>query len=120
VPACRTLDCVTVFARHLGTAERAMAIMAGPQPARPWPASAPLAAPPRPRVAVAGPEDLAELTAEGQAAFAAAAARLPAAGAELVTIDLAPFRAASRLLYEGGVRRGAARRRRPVRRRSPR
>jgi allophanate hydrolase len=101
VPACRSFDCVTVFARDLGTAERAMAIMAGPEPGRPWPASAPLAAPPRPRVAVASVADLPELTAEGQAAFAAAAARLAAAGAELVTIDLAPFLAASRLLYEG-------------------
>ncbi|MDQ6779064.1 MAG: amidase family protein, partial [Actinomycetota bacterium] len=33
VPACRTLDCVTVFARDVSTAERALWVMAGAEPA---------------------------------------------------------------------------------------
>ncbi|HWH95978.1 MAG TPA: amidase family protein, partial [Baekduia sp.] len=56
VPACRTLDCVTIFARELRLAERAMAIMGGPDDSdprsRPVPPDAPLAAPPAPRVAI--------------------------------------------------------------------
>ncbi|HYH26160.1 MAG TPA: amidase family protein, partial [Blastococcus sp.] len=49
VPACRSYDCVTVFARDLDTADAAMAVMAGG--ARPWPAATPLAARPGVRVA---------------------------------------------------------------------
>ena len=54
VPACRSYDCVTVFARDLDTADAAMGVMAGG--ARPFPPDAPLAAPATPRVAV--PRDL--------------------------------------------------------------
>lgn len=104
VPACRTLDCVTVFARTLPEAEEAMAVMAGPDPADPlsrtWPEDAPLAAPPVPRVAV--PRDLPGLSAQWAAAFARTAAALEAAGAVLVPVDLAPFLEAARLLYDGG------------------
>jgi allophanate hydrolase len=107
VPACRTLDCVTVFARDLARAERAMGVMAGPDPADPlsrtWPADAPLAAPPGPRVAVPSLDQLSALTPAALEAFAAAAAGLAAAGAELCPIDLAPFLAAARLLYEGAL-----------------
>ncbi|MEY2533194.1 MAG: allophanate hydrolase [bacterium] len=98
VPACRTLDCVTIFARELALAERAMALMTTPA-GRAWPADAPLGAPPAARVAV--PRALPGLSAEAGAAFAAAAGRLAAAGAELVEIDLEPFLAAARLLYQG-------------------
>jgi allophanate hydrolase len=105
VPACRTLDCVTVLARRLDAAETALGVMAGPDPADPtsraWPADAPAGAPPQPRVAVPAEDDLPELTPAARAAFAAAARRLADAGAELVPVDLAPFRAAARLLYEG-------------------
>jgi allophanate hydrolase len=107
VPAARGLDCVTVFAPTLPAAERAIAIMAGPDAedplSRAYPADAPLAAPPAPRVAVPDAAQLGDLTDEGRAAFAAAAEALRASGAELVGVDLAPFLEAARLLYEGAL-----------------
>ncbi|HMJ35124.1 MAG TPA: allophanate hydrolase [Baekduia sp.] len=107
VPACRTLDCVTVLAADLAGAERAMAIMAGPDAAdplsRPWPVDAPLAAPPAPRVAVPAADQLGALTPAARDAFASAATRLADAGAHLRTIDLAPFLEAARLLYDGAL-----------------
>ncbi|MDP9167534.1 MAG: amidase family protein, partial [Actinomycetota bacterium] len=99
VPACRSYDCVTVFARDLDTADAAMAVMAGG--ARAFPADAPLSAPESPTVAV--PQDVSALPASWQAAFRTACARLEGHGAVLRTIDLAPFLAAARLLYDGGL-----------------
>lgn len=99
VPACRSYDCVTVFARDLDTAEAAMAEMAGG--ARPWPASAPLAARPSARIAV--PAELPGLSAARREAFGAAADRLTARGLTVAPIDLTPFLTAARLLYDGGL-----------------
>ncbi|MGB3486281.1 MAG: allophanate hydrolase, partial [Mycobacterium sp.] len=99
VPACRSFDCVTVFARDLNTADAAMGVLAGG--VRPFPADAPLAAPPQPRVAV--PRTLTGLQPQWQRAFRQACDRLTDSGAELVEIDLTPFLAAARLLYDGGL-----------------
>ena len=105
VPACRGLDCVSVFAPALAPAEAALALIAGPDPSdplsRPLPADARLAAPPTPRVGVPEPQSLAALTPAARAAFAAAAERLREAGAELVGLDPEPFLAAGALLYGG-------------------
>jgi allophanate hydrolase len=93
VPACASLDCVTVFARTLPEARQAMAILASPAaPARrpgPW------------RVAVAPREQLGELDPGWAEAYDEAAARLRAAGADVRTLDLTPFAEAAELLYEG-------------------
>ena len=70
VPACESYDCVTIFARDLELANRAMGVLAAGAPNRPWPADTRLAAPPEPVVAV--PADLPELDADWQAAFGAA------------------------------------------------
>ncbi|WP_422749765.1 allophanate hydrolase [Mycobacterium sp. WMMD1722] len=99
IPACRSYDCVTVFARDIDTADAAMGVMAGG--ARPFPPDAPLAAPAEPRVAV--PRELPALSPGWQAAFRAACDRLESAGSTLVEIDLTPFLAAARLLYDGGL-----------------
>jgi allophanate hydrolase len=99
VPACRSFDCVTVLARDLPTAERAMGLLAGG--ARPWPADVPLAAPSVPRVAV--PRDLPALAPSWAEAFARTVQGLREGGAEVVEVDLAPFLAAARLLYDGGL-----------------
>ena len=101
VPACESYDCVTIFARDLELANRAMGVMAAGGPNRPWPADTRLAAPPEPVVAV--PAELPELDATWQAAFAAAVTALQAAGARIVTIDVAPFLAAAKLLYDGAL-----------------
>ena len=96
VPACRSLDCVSVFARTVAAAEQAYAIIADPVPVAP--------APRRPgpwRVAVPAPEQLGELDDGWAQAYRAAVARLEAAGAELLSLDLAPFSAVAAMLYEG-------------------
>ena len=99
IPACRSYDCVTVFARDLDTADAAMGVMAGG--ARTFPPDAPLAAPATPTVGV--PQVLPGLSGEWQAVFRAACARLEAHGAVLREIDLGPFLEAARLLYDGGL-----------------
>ncbi|MEV8517104.1 allophanate hydrolase [Dactylosporangium sp. NPDC051484] len=98
VPACRSFDCVTVFARTVTEGTEAMAIMSDPV----FPADAPLAAPPHPIVAV---PDRGELTGMAPAwldAFERAATTLQTRGARLRPIRLAPFLAAAKLLYNGG------------------
>jgi len=107
VPACRTLDCLTILAADLPLADRAMAIMSGLDArdplSRDWPSDAPQAAPPMPRVAIPAPGELEALTEAARDAFAAVAASLEASGAELVPIPLAPFLEAARLLYDGAL-----------------
>jgi allophanate hydrolase len=99
IPACRSYDCVTVFARDLDTADAAMGVIAGG--ARPFPPDAPLAAPAEAQVAV--PRDLPGLSPGWRAAFGAARTRLEQQGVSVREIDMAPFLAAARLLYDGGL-----------------
>ncbi|BBY16852.1 allophanate hydrolase [Mycolicibacterium litorale] len=104
VPACRSYDCVTVFARDLDTADAAMGVLAGADEttaARPFPPGAPLGAPAEPRVAV--PRELPGLNPAWQNAFGDARARLEERGVSVREIDLTPFLEAARLLYDGGL-----------------
>lgn len=101
VPACESYDCPTIFARDLDTANRAMAAMATGAPHRTWPADVRLAAPEPPVVAIPG--ELPELDATWRAAFGDAVDRLRAAGATIVTVDINPFLAAAKLLYNGAL-----------------
>ena len=101
VPACESYDCVTIFARDLELANRAMGVMAAGAPNRRWPADTRFAAPPEPVVAV--PSELPELDESWRAAFGAAVTALLAAGARVVTVDIAPFLAAAKLLYDGAL-----------------
>ncbi|WP_227984084.1 allophanate hydrolase [Nocardia spumae] len=101
VPACRSYDCVTIFAADLALADRAMAVMAAGAPDRPWPGDIRLAAPPRPTVAVF--TDLPELDPVWREAFDRSVDTLRARGATIVEIDPAPFLAAARLLYDGAL-----------------
>lgn len=105
VPACRTLDCVTVFARDLGDAEAAFEVLVGPDPddpgSRSWSASSPLAAPPAPRVGVPTLAALQDLTPAARQAFAEVAKRLQVVGAQIVPIDITELLDAGRLLYDG-------------------
>ncbi len=107
VPAAPSYDCVTVLARDLELARRALTVMTAPgalDPAsRTWPSRVRLAAPPAPVVAVPRPADL-DLVAPGvRARFDAAVERLVAGGATTRVVDLTPFLAAARLLYDGGL-----------------
>lgn len=101
VPACESYDCITIFASTLDLANRAMGVLAAGAPARPWPAEMPLAAPPEPVVAV--PDQLPELDRQWRIAFDTAVERLAQAGARIVTVDIAPFLAAAKLLYDGAL-----------------
>ncbi|MCD0453030.1 allophanate hydrolase [Actinocorallia sp. API 0066] len=102
VPAVRSLDCVTVFARTVAEAQEAVHLMVGPgcPRSRGWPADAPLAAPPVPRVAVPD-APLPGLTPAWADAFARTLDRLSDAGAVLVPVDVSPFLEAAELLYGG-------------------
>jgi allophanate hydrolase len=99
VPACRSWDAVTIFARHLAAAELAMGVMAGKS--RAWPADTKLAAPARARVAY--PATLPALPPEWAAEFDRQVARLRAFGVETQAIEFDDFLQAARLLYDGGL-----------------
>lgn len=99
VPACRSWDAVTMFARDLATAELAVGVMAGG--ARPWPSDVRLAAPARPRVAY--PSNLPELPQAWADEFGRQIARLQASGVDTEPIEFDVFLQAARLLYDGGL-----------------
>lgn len=99
VPACRSWDAVTIFARHLSTAELAMGVMAGG--ARAWPADTKLAAPSRPRVAY--PASLPALPPEWAAEFARQVDRLQETGVDARPVEFGAFLQAARLLYNGAL-----------------
>jgi allophanate hydrolase len=105
VPACRELDCVSVFAADVALARAALAVLAGPAAgdptSRPWPASTPLGAPSAPRVGVPDDALLGSVDAPVRAAVATAVAALAAAGVETVTVDARPLFDAGALLYGG-------------------
>jgi len=95
VPACRSLDCVTVFARDLALARLAAGIMAGDDERDR------AVLPAVPRVAIPNPEHLRGL-AEGWAeAFADTVERLRDTGVEIVEADITPLLEAADLLYGG-------------------
>ncbi|MFF8194252.1 allophanate hydrolase [Streptomyces bobili] len=96
VPACASLDCVTVFARTLPEAEQALAHMTS-APGRSLPARAPGPW----RIAVPPLDQLGELDPGWAEAYEAAVVQVRSAGAEIRTIDLAPFTEAAAMLYEG-------------------
>ena len=96
VPACRSYDCVTVFARDLDTADAAIGVMADANIS-----GAPLAAPQAPVVAV--PRELPGLSDTWRTAFRSVRDRLANHGVTLKEIDLEPFLQAARLLYDGGL-----------------
>ena len=103
VPACYTLDCVTVFARDLALARTVAEIMEGVDPADPLSraASPAPAAPARPRLAVPTAEHLGDMAPGWREAFAAAVRRFARSGAEIVEVDVTPLLEAASLLYAG-------------------
>ncbi|MBT2534003.1 allophanate hydrolase [Arthrobacter sp. ISL-48] len=99
VPACRSWDAVTIFARHLSTAELAMGVMA--RGSRPWPTDVRLAAPSKPRVAY--PASLPALPDAWAAEFARQLDRLRDSGVDAEAIEFDAFLEAARLLYDGAL-----------------
>lgn len=107
VPACRSLDCVTVFAHRCGEAAAIAGVASRFDPldgfARPMP-SPPPALPPLSRLRLGVPR-AADLAFFGNphtpGLFAAMVERFTRLGARVVEVDLQPFLEAARLLYEG-------------------
>ncbi|WP_376099604.1 allophanate hydrolase [Roseomonas sp. CCTCC AB2023176] len=108
VPACRSLDCVSVFALTAAQAAAVLDVAAGADAADPYSRAAPAgwraagaAMPPGLRVAAPVEADLVFDTADDAAAFAASLERLTALGARLTRVSVAPFLALARRLYDG-------------------
>ncbi len=106
VPACRSLDCVSIFALTVADAEAVAEIAGAFDPTDPY--ARKQGAPGTPidtasfRFGVPADKDLEWFgDRESPVLFAAAVRRLEALGGQRVEIDFAPFRAAARLLYEG-------------------
>jgi len=109
VPACRSLDCPSVFALTVADGARVLSVIAGEDPDDPWSRDLPL---PSPTVvpgdlrgtviAVPRAEQLGWSDGVGfDVAWNALLARLVERGARIVEIDMAPFLAAGHLLYGG-------------------
>lgn len=102
VPACYTLDCVSVFARDLGLARYAAELMEGPDGSPLCRTNVQAGAPPaRPRIAIPTAAHLDGLADGWHEAFAAAVARFADVGAEIVDTDVSPLLEAAALLYHG-------------------
>ena len=103
VPACRTLDCVTVFARDAALASLTAELLAGPdgvdnlaREERP-----PTALSVRPRIAIPLASQLEGLADGWLEAFRASVDQLASTGVEIVEVDIDPLLDAAKLLYEG-------------------
>jgi allophanate hydrolase len=94
VPACRTLDCVSIFARTIATAEAVLKVAAGPSPVTaPWARGA---------FRFGVPTQLEFFgDATSEALFQKAIERMIAIGGEPVSFDYDPFRETANLLYSG-------------------
>jgi allophanate hydrolase len=104
VPACRSLDCVTVFALSVGDGDRVRRIAQANDGDDPWGRSMT----PRPlpargfRFGVLAEEDRRFLgDADAAGLYDRACQRLAGLGGQAVTIDYQPFRDAAALLYDG-------------------
>lgn len=104
VPACRSVDVVTVFSATVGDGAAVRRVMDGHDPADPFSKKAAPARLPASglRVGVlAGAEREFYGNAAVEALYDAAIERAKALGAEIVPFDYAPFRQAAELLYNG-------------------
>jgi len=106
VPACRTLDCISVFSLTVDDAITALSVMAGPDGADPFsrnrplanmtafPGNLPLGIPRNGQLIFFGDK-------ASEKAYGEALQRWTSLGATLVEFDLEPFYETARLLYEG-------------------
>jgi allophanate hydrolase len=106
VPACRTLDCASVFTLTVDDAFAALEVLAGPDAADPYSRARPLgvpgAMPQSVRLGVPLPgQRLFFGDKNSAAAYEAALARFTRLGALITEIDIEPFYETARLLYEG-------------------
>lgn len=104
VPACRTVDCISVFALTVGDAAQVAQIIGGYDAADPYsrkdPSSAKVGMPTNPRLAVPARAEFFGDT-QNQAVYEAALGKLRELGAEIETIDFTPFQQLAEQLYYG-------------------
>jgi len=106
VPACRSLDCVSIFTLTVDDAFAALTALAGPDPADAYSRALPLGA-----LGAVAPGTKLGVPLPGQrlffgddisaAAYEAALARFARLGLAIEQIDIEPFYETARLLYEG-------------------
>jgi allophanate hydrolase len=106
VPACRTLDCISVFSLTVDDAMAALKVMAGSDKADPFSRDRPLAEmtalPGKLRLGIPRNGQLIFFgDKHSEKAYGEAMKRWASLGAELVEFDLEPFYETARLLYEG-------------------
>jgi allophanate hydrolase len=106
VPACRTLDCISVFSLAVDNAMTALQIMAGLDGADPFSRNRPLAGmtafPANLRLGIPRNGQLIFFgDRDSEKAYGDALKRWTSLGATLVEFDLEPFYETARLLYEG-------------------
>jgi allophanate hydrolase len=106
VPACRTLDCISVFSLTVDDAMTALSVMAGPDGADPFSRTRPLAEvtafPAHLRLGIPRNGQLIFFGDKAaEKAYGEALQRWISLGATLVEFDLEPFYETARLLYEG-------------------
>jgi allophanate hydrolase len=106
VPACRTLDCISVFSLTVDDAMTALKVMAGLDEADPFSRDRPLAAmtafPGKLRLGIPRNGQLIFFgDKHSEQAYGEAMKRWTELGAELIEFDLEPFYETARLLYEG-------------------
>jgi allophanate hydrolase len=106
VPACRSLDCVSVFALTAADAFTALSVMTAHDDSDAFSRALPLgvlgALPPSPRIAVPRATDRIHFgDAQAAHAFAATMEMARSLGATLVEVDLTPLFETAQLLYEG-------------------
>jgi len=106
VPACRTLDTVSIFARDVADAFLIYQVAAGYDAADPYSRMfpAPVLSAPLPHPRIGAPRVNQRLffgDADAEAAFEADLAKLAELGATIVEFDIEPFYETARLLYEG-------------------
>jgi allophanate hydrolase len=104
VPACKTLDCISVFALTVADALVVAQISGGYDAADPYsrhnPCTAPVGMPTKPRLAVpSNPEFFGDT--QNQAVFEQALGKLRELDVQLVEIDFAPFQQLAEQLYYG-------------------
>ncbi|PUB24841.1 allophanate hydrolase [Promicromonospora sp. AC04] len=102
VPACRSLDVVTVMSADLDVAEAALAVMAGPDRRDPLSrAGEAVTLPARARIGVPLPGRLGDLAPGWAEAFDAETTRWAASGAEPVPVDITVLLEVATMLYDG-------------------
>ena len=101
LPACRTLDCVSVLAHHVSDAAAVLALIEGADRADTYSAFAPGPALLPARLRLGVPADMPAMEPGYAEAFEAACQQALAAGHELVPLDFKPLFDIADLLYSG-------------------